>query len=108
MIKYVTITVMAFLMLGCATKTEVAPASQTPQKVIKSADKVVKSANKAPSLPAGFVEEKKIKALDPTIPKTCQEWSDGCNTCSRAGNKQANCTVYTCEKKVPFSCLKWQ
>jgi PBP1b-binding outer membrane lipoprotein LpoB len=112
MIKYVTIAVMAFLMLGCGSKAEVAKPKSTPQKVLKEVVKAdtttVKTVTKTPTLPAGFVEEKKLRAIGANVPKTCQEWSDGCNTCARAANNQANCTIYTCENRGPFSCLKWQ
>ena len=111
MIKYITLFMVAFLLLGCGVKaTSVKVNGQTKQGVTQEL-KTVTRMTKQPrimTLPEGFRESKKLKPIDVNVPKTCQEWSDGCNTCSRAKNNQANCTIYTCETKTPFSCLKWQ
>lgn len=112
MIKYITAFTVAILMLGCEVKTmspkvNITTKQQvTPQKV----NTVVKTIKKPMrmSLPEGFKEVKKLRPLKSNVPKDCKEWSDGCNVCTRAGNHKASCTVYTCEKKAPFSCLKWQ
>ena len=116
MIKFITLVSIALLMLGCNIKSEnVAPEltlpSTTTAPKVEAVSKVstkVKTVVKTPSLPAGFKEEKKLRPIGANVPATCQEWSDGCNSCSRAGKGQASCTIYTCENKAPFSCLKWQ
>jgi negative regulator of sigma E activity len=101
---------LIFLMIGCGTKTPSSEVNsnkkQTSTKEVKEPKKAVKV--KRMSLPEGFKETKKLRPLEPNVPVTCQEWSDGCNICTRAGNNQASCTIYTCENKGPFSCLKWQ
>ncbi len=111
MVKYITLFVIAFLMLGCGTKTTSAKVKNQSKKIVTQEPKaVVKPTKKIKrmTLPEGFKETKKLRPMDANVPKTCQEWSDGCNTCNRAGNNQASCTVYTCENKTAFSCLKWQ
>ena len=127
MIKYITFTLIAFLALGCQQKIEtIQPETATqesemtivdiqseayvsPVTTISSEKKtnVVKTLRKDPVLPADFKEEKKLKAMPSNIPTTCQMWSDGCNTCTRAGNNKASCTVYDCTNKIKFSCLQW-
>jgi len=105
---------IAFLMLGCGTKATVAEVKSETKHMVTEEVKEVKTvvqATKKPTkmtLPEGFKEIKKLRAMDANVPQTCKEWSDGCNTCSRAANNQASCTIYTCETKSPFSCLKWQ
>ena len=105
---------VAFLMLGCGTKATAPKVKNETKQVVTQEVKEVKTviqATKEPTkmtLPEGFKETKKLRPMDANVPQTCQEWSDGCNTCSRAGANQASCTVYTCENKAPFSCLKWQ
>jgi hypothetical protein len=114
MIKYITLLVVTFLMIGCGAKaTSSKVNAPTKQTITKEGKKTktptkVKRETKRMTLPEGFKETKKLKPLESNVPKTCQEWSDGCNTCTRAGNNQASCTIYTCENKAPFSCLKWQ
>jgi hypothetical protein len=115
MIKYITLIIVAFLMIGCgakatSTKVNKDTTKQTvTNKVIDTKEVIeVKKEPKRVTLPEGFKETKKLRPLEANVPTTCQEWSDGCNTCTRAGNNQASCTVYTCENKAPFSCLKWQ
>jgi len=114
MIKYITLLMVAFLMLGCGTKATAPKVKNETKQVVTQEVKEVKTvvqATKEPTkmtLPEGFKETKKLRPMDANVPQTCQEWSDGCNTCSRAGANQASCTVYTCENKAPFSCLKWQ
>jgi hypothetical protein len=113
MMKYITLLVVTFLMIGCGAKATSAKVnSPTKQTLTKEAKETkipikVKQATKRMTLPEGFKETKKLRPLEANVPKTCQEWSDGCNTCTRAGNNQASCTIYTCEDKTPFSCLKW-
>ncbi len=109
MLKYITLFIVTFLMIGCvekniSTDTKTSIKHTTTKKVKESKKTVVKRV----SLPEGFKETKKLRPLESNVPATCQEWSDGCNTCERAGNKQASCTIYTCENKAAFSCLKWQ
>ena len=102
---------VAFLMLGCGAKATSAKVNSQTKHVITQNLKAVAQTTKQPrkmTLPEGFRESKKLRPIDVNVPKTCQDWSDGCNTCSRAKNNQANCTIYTCETKRPFSCLKWQ
>ncbi len=111
MIKYTSLLIVAFLMLGCGSKANIETpktTTETAENVIQESKNKVKTVTKAPSLPAGFKEEKKLRAIGANVPSTCQEWSDGCNSCARAGNGQASCTIYTCDNKAPFSCLKWQ
>ncbi len=111
MIKYTTLFVVAFLMLGCGAKaTSAKVKSETKKIVTQESESVVKTTKKIKrmTLPEGFKETKKLRPMDTNVPKTCREWSDGCNTCNRAKNNQASCTVYTCETKATFSCLKWQ
>jgi hypothetical protein len=60
------------------------------------------------TLPVKFIEKKVLKSIKSNVPRTCQEWSDGCNICSRKNVGQASCTTYTCENQTAFSCLKWQ
>ena len=113
MLKYIALFIVTFLMIGCAEKAasvNVKTTKQTITQKVKESKKTVavKKSPKRMTLPDGFKETKKLRPLEANVPKTCQEWSDGCNTCERAGNKQASCTVYTCENKAPFSCLKWQ
>lgn len=112
MIKYANLLIVAFLILGCGSKTKIETPKVTTEKIetaeVKSVVKEAKTVTKAPSLPTGFKEEKKLRAIRANVPATCQEWSDGCNSCARAGNTQASCTIYTCDNKAPFSCLKWQ
>jgi len=102
MIKYISLLIIAVLMLGCGSRPKVETAEV--QNVVKK----TKTVTEAPTLPAGFKEKTKLRVIGANIPTTCQEWSDGCNTCSRAKNNQASCTIYTCENKGSFSCLKWQ
>ena len=114
MIKYIALLVVTFLMIGCGTKVTPTKTNTPTKQVVKQEIKETKSVmqvHKSPkkmTLPEGFKETKKLRPLETNVPTTCEEWSDGCNTCTRAGNNQASCTVYTCENKVPFSCLKWQ
>ncbi|MBU1668212.1 hypothetical protein KKC13_07305 [bacterium] len=110
MTKYISVIIVALFMHGCSGKTEVAtPKVEAPMtKEADSIKKEVKTLQKDPVLPAGFVEKKVMKPMDSNVPQDCQEWSDGCNTCTRAENNQASCTVYTCDNKGAFSCLKWQ
>ena len=114
MIRYITLFMLTFLLLGCGTKTPSTEAKhetkQAVTKEVKELKNVVetKTKPKKMTLPEGFKETKKLRPMESNVPATCQEWSDGCNTCSRAGNNQASCTIYTCENKTPFSCLKWQ
>jgi hypothetical protein len=105
---------IAFLIIGCGAKaTSVKVKTSTKQQVTQEIKEIksvieVKETQKKTTLPEGFKETKKLRPMNANVPQTCQEWSDGCNTCTRAGNNQASCTVYTCENKAPFSCLKWQ
>ena len=110
MIKYISLFMITFLMLGCGTKATVAKVKSETKHVVTEEVKEVKTVVQATkmTLPEGFKEIKKLRAMDANVPQTCKEWSDGCNTCSRAANNQASCTIYTCETKAPFSCLKWQ
>jgi len=114
MIKYIALFMVAFLIIGCGTKaasTKVeTPTTKTVTKNFTETKSTVKvkEVPKRMTLPEGFKETKKLRPLESNVPKTCEEWSDGCNTCTRAGNNKASCTVYTCENKTPFSCLKWQ
>lgn len=126
MTKYITIVIVSFLMLGCGTKTPAVKAKKVTKQVatekvqqiqevqtvqeISSVENVTPAVEepKIMTLPEGFREVKKLRRIGANVPKTCQEWSDGCNTCSREQGNQASCTVYTCETKAAFSCLKWQ
>ena len=109
MIKYTTLFVVAFLMLGCGAKTT-STKLKTNKIVTQKSKDITKTRKKIKrmTLPEGFKETKKLRPMDTNVPKTCHEWSDGCNTCTRAKNNQASCTLYTCENKATFSCLKWQ
>ena len=111
MIKYITLSMVVFLIVGCgakATSTNInTNIKQTVTQKVKSTVKVKREPRRM-TLPESFKEIKKLRPLEGNIPKTCQEWSDGCNRCTRAGENQASCTVYSCENKVAFSCLKWQ
>ena len=107
MIKYITLVIVAILMIGCGTKATSTKVKMPTTKIVTNKIKEVKKLPKRMTLPEGFKETKKLRPLESNVPKTCQEWSDGCNTCTRAENNQASCTVYTCENKAPFSCLKW-
>jgi len=119
MIKHLYILAIALTIIGCQNKSKTVqiPANiETPVFLIKEAKvdvpKEVKSikakATKRATLPKDFVEKKKLKRIGVNIPSTCKEWSDGCNTCSRKSTSQAYCTLYTCNNRAPFSCLKWQ
>jgi len=129
MIKYISIMLGTLFMLGCSATTEevstkvnapIVQESNTIKKEItktvatpiveesKTLTKKVKTLQKDPVLPAGYVEEKALKPLGSNVPLDCEEWSDGCNSCTRAGHHQASCTVNTCKNKGPFSCLRWQ
>jgi len=67
----------------------------------------VRTVSEAPQLPAGYKEETKLVSVKGNIPKSCQMWTDGCNTCTRAGKRKANCTLYKCQSNIKFSCLQW-
>lgn len=104
MTKYIAL-LLAFLMLGCGVKsTSPKIKSKTKPDVTQKSKTIIKRKR----LPEGFREITKLRPIDANVPKTCQEWSDGCNTCTRAKDNQASCTIYTCENKSIFSCLKWQ
>ena len=67
----------------------------------------VRTVTHAPQLPAGYTEETKLVSIKGNIPQSCQMWTDGCNTCTRAKNRKAECTTYKCESNIKFSCLQW-
>ena len=52
-------------------------------------------------------EKTKLMSISSAIPKKCQMWSDGCNTCTRKNSRKASCTTYKCESNIKFSCLQW-
>jgi len=52
-------------------------------------------------------EETKLLSIKRDVPTSCQMWTDGCNTCTRAGKRKANCTTYKCQSNIKFSCLQW-
>jgi hypothetical protein len=58
-------------------------------------------------LPIDYKEETKLVRIKGNIPSSCQMWTDGCNTCTRAKHKKANCTMYKCQSNIKFSCLQW-
>jgi negative regulator of sigma E activity len=100
-------------MVGCAIKTPSAKVNNGKKELNKEKIQKVNNVQKVKevkrkNLPEGFKEIKKLRPIKENVPATCQEWSDGCNTCTHAKNNQASCTIYTCETKGPFSCLKWQ
>jgi len=44
-----------------------------------------------------------------TIPKSCLEWFDGCNDCSRSTDDTAHiCTEKLCNNYKEFKCTKWK
>ena len=121
MIKYISIVIVALLMFGCNSKTEMVKAKVKTAKVqtsvaqskvsstkVGTVKKAVKKLREEPKLPAGFVEKKALKPMTPNVPSTCKMWSDGCNTCTRAVGGQASCTIYECSQEAHFSCLQWQ
>ena len=67
----------------------------------------VQTITHAPQLPADYKEETKLMPIKGNIPKSCQMWTDGCNTCTRAKKRKAECTTYKCESNIKFSCLQW-
>jgi hypothetical protein len=130
MIKNLYIFIITFILVGCDSKNELVKpmviennkvemniGMRAPVEIVQEAKvtfqeevkpQKIKVIEKKLTLPTNFIEEKKLKPIGRNIPSTCQEWSDGCNTCSRARGNQASCTIYTCNNKAPFSCLKWQ
>ena len=52
-------------------------------------------------------EKTKLMSVSSAIPKKCQVWTDGCNTCTRKNSRKASCTTYKCESNIKFSCLEW-
>lgn len=122
MIKKISMLLMvALFIVGCESKSEkLQPkVNLTPiatveiveeAKVVEVVEvkKEIKPIVEKLALPVGFIEKKIVKPIGLNVPKTCQEWSDGCNSCSRTNAGQASCTTYTCENQAPFSCLKWQ
>jgi len=126
MIKNLYLAIIVFTILGCNNKSQTAQIPTNiekpvillkeaivniPEEIKSTKIKVVKKqpiVKKKLTLPANFIEKKKLKAIGINIPSTCKAWSDGCNTCNRKNRSQASCTTYICDKKAPFSCLKWQ
>jgi len=44
-----------------------------------------------------------------TIPESCLEWFDGCNSCGRTGNESIPvCTEKFCKAYKKFNCTKWK
>jgi len=132
-----SIILIAFIFIGCNSKNELLQSKVNIEEKVETVQKIenVKKIEKLHqrieiptkenvkevipkktfnitepkfSLPIGYVEEKKLQVIKNNVPSTCQEWSDGCNTCTRTSQNQANCTVYSCENQAPFSCLRWQ
>lgn len=105
--QYLWLLTISLFMMSCGVKTEITQPQSTISET-KEVAKALTTTQKEPKLPVGFVEEKKLQPITANVPPSCQEWSDGCNSCTRTNNNQANCTIYTCENKGPFSCLRWQ
>ena len=76
-------------------------------KKVYSSKPEVHTQAETPQLPEDFKEETKLLPIRAAVPSKCKMWSDGCNTCTRAGGGKANCTTYKCESNLKFSCLQW-
>lgn len=50
------------------------------------------------------------RSSDMVVPKNCQAWFDGCNSCSRSENNQAICTQLYCfvYRAQDFRCTQWK
>lgn len=119
MIKKTSMLLMvALFIVGCESKSKILQpkVNLTPIQTVEIVEeakvmevkKEIKPIAKKLALPVGFIEKKIVKPIGFNVPKTCQEWSDGCNSCSRTDASQASCTTYTCQNQTAFSCLKWQ
>jgi uncharacterized lipoprotein NlpE involved in copper resistance len=125
MIKKISmLLIVALILVNCENKSEkVQPkVNLTPTAIVEvvqeakvieevkviEVKKEIQPIKEKLALPDGFIEKKVLKPIGINVPKTCEEWSDGCNTCDRKKAGQASCTTYTCENQAPFSCLKWQ